>query len=106
MTQAPDAPSLASNLTRLDSRQLIRDFDLIMRVGSLDIVDGRLVRRKWNQRMLAGALGLEPSHLSAIRNGHQRPSANEALAIMGFLDANVNDYLLPLPEPAAAANAA
>ena len=89
-------------IDRLDTARIVSDFEVLMRVGSISVVDGRIVRTKLTQQSVAAALGIAGPSLSAIRNGRARPSGNLALAIMGLLNANVNDYLLPLPDGEAA----
>ena len=87
---------------RLDTAKLIYDFELFLRIGSVAIVDGRIVRTKLSQAQIAAALGVAAPYLSQVRHGTLRPQGNLALALMGLLNANVNDYLLPLDSADAA----
>lgn len=94
---------------RLDGAKIVHDFEVLLRAGAISIKDGRIVHTKLTQQAIADAIGVPASHLSMIRSGKLRPSGGLALALMGFLNANVNDYLLPagaeVPEPAAEAAA-
>jgi predicted XRE-type DNA-binding protein len=80
---------------RLDAAKIVNDYEVLMRAGSISIKDGRIVHTKLTQQAIAAALGVPASHLSMLRAGKLRPSGQLALAIMGLLNANVNDYLLP-----------
>lgn len=95
MTEAAIADPIRD---RLDAAKLRHDLEVLLRAGAWTIQDGRIVHRKVSAQAVCDAIGVPAPHLSQVRRGHLRPSGNLAMAIMGLLNANVNDYLLPLPE--------
>ena len=45
-------------IDRLDTARIVSDFEVLMRVGSISVVDGRIVRTKLTQQSVAAALGI------------------------------------------------
>ena len=99
MTETAAAPPTTSCRDRLKSSSSFTISRCSCGSGR-SVVDGRIVRTRLSQAQ-SPPPSVSPAPLSRGPPG-LRPSPNLALALMGLLNANVNDYLLPLPEAEAA----